>query len=133
MSGNDRAYATLSNLDFSHASLYTVNITDPNGSVTNFSDFRVLPDVPHSTLDANIGSSVRKDFCTTTPILCPDGEILTAMTLTKTPLSPTQVVANGTDKYDFTLKIRDRYGNATNGGSVKIEYTDTVDTIQETP
>ena len=52
------------------------------------------------------------------------------MTLMKTPASSTQVVANGTDKYDFTLKIRDRYGNATNGGSVNIEYTDRVDTIQ---
>ena len=53
------------------------------------------------------------------------------MMLSRTPASPTLVIANGNDTYDFTLKIRDRYGNATNGGSVSIEYTDNILDIQE--
>lgn len=60
---------------------------------------------------------------------CPDGATLESMSLDKQPLAAT-VVANGVDTYDFRLRIRDRYGNATSGGNIKIEYSDTVREIQ---
>ena len=51
------------------------------------------------------------------------------MTLDKEP-SVATVIANGVDSYNFRLRIRDQYGNATSGGNIYIEYKDAVSEIQ---
>jgi hypothetical protein len=39
-------------------------------------------------------------------------------------------VANGTDKYDFSLLLRDTYGNEVKDGDIYLEYKDALRTIQ---
>ncbi len=124
-------YNSLSSLDLSHASDYIVDITDQNGSKTTITDFKVVPWIPTSNLNASASSTIHAAFCTaySTNLLCPDGATLNPMSLDKQPSAGT-VIANGVDSYNFRLRIRDQYGNATSGGSVAIEYTDTVSEIQ---
>ncbi len=43
------------------------------------------------------------------------------MSLDKQPSVGT-VIANGVDSYNFRLRIRDQYGNATGGGKIEIVY-----------
>ncbi len=124
-------YSSLLSIDLSHASDYSVDITDPNGSTTTITDFKVVPGIPDTTLNAAASSTIHAAFCTIYPTdpLCPDSAILEPMTLDKQP-SAGIVVANGVDSYNFRLRIRDQYGNATSGGSIYIEYEDAVSEIQ---
>lgn len=125
----EKSYSSpFTSIDLSHASGYTVDITDQNGSITTITDFKVVPWVPSTNLYTS-STTIHKDFCTTFPIdsLCPDGAALEPMSLT--PNGPSHI-ANGADYYNFRLRIRDQYGNATSGGDIKIVYTDTVDNIQ---
>jgi hypothetical protein len=99
--------------DFSMASDYSVEIYDPNNSKTSFT-YTVLSNTPSSS--SSFAGKFHDTFCNThsSDSRCPDGASLSAMTLSKFP-SATPVIANGTDTYDFILKIRDTYGNATSG------------------
>jgi hypothetical protein len=119
----------LSSIDLSLATLYSVEIIDPQGSETEF-DIVVDPDVPTTSLIA--GSYLHKDFCLSLPtsLLCPDGAMIRPTTLSGT-LAP--LVANGSEWYDFSLLLRDRYGNEVWWGSVRVEYTDTIRNIQTDP
>ena len=124
----DQSYTTAP-YDLSHASIYRVEITDPDGGMTLIDDFEVVAGIPSPTLDPAIASTVRYDFCTSYAWLCVDGATLTPMTLEKTPSAAT-VVANGVDTYSFVLKLRDRYGNAITKGQVRVDYRDAVREIQ---
>jgi uncharacterized membrane protein len=114
------------------ASAYNVSIYDKNGSMTSFL-YTVTAATPSSSITPG---TLHETYCSTNSASdttrCPDGAILSPMTLSKVPSAGT-IVANGTDTYDFTLKIRDTYGNATLGGNVIIQYTDRVNNLQVDP
>ncbi len=109
------------------ASAYNVSIYDKNGSMTSFL-YTVIATTPSSSITPG---TLHEFFCSnhSSDSRCPDGATLSPMTLSKLP-SATPVIANGTDTYDFTLKIRDTYGNKVDSGSVFIEYTSSVKNIQ---
>jgi hypothetical protein len=92
-------------------------------------DFRVLADVPSTTLYGGI--TVRSSFCLSfpTPYSCPEGATLSPSTLIYTQTT-TPMIANGRDRYDFTLKLRDRYGNKVTEGKIRVDYRDSVRTLQ---
>ena len=129
--GYSRSYplASFSALDLSLAVDYDAEIRDSQGSTTTFV-YRVIPWTPSTSLESS--PFLKKVFCTANPtsLFCPDGAAQSPMILTKTSSAPS-IIANGSDTYTLILKIRDRYGNATSGGSVRIEYTDRVWEIQE--
>lgn len=110
----DVVYVSLSNIDLSMASAYNVSIYDKNGSMTSFL-YTVTAATPSSSI---IPGTLHETYCNANyasdTTRCPDGVTLSPMTLSKLP-SATPVISNGTDTYDFTLKIRDTYGNATSG------------------
>ena len=111
------------------ASDYHIEIYDPNDSKTEF-DYTVIAATPSSSITPG---TLHATYCSANSASdttrCPDGATLSPMTLSKLP-STTPVIANGTDTYDFTLKIRDTYGNKVDSGSVFIEYTSSVKNIQ---
>ena len=119
--------------DLSHATTYYVEIHDPDGGVTTIDDFEVVADQPSSVL-YSATPTIRADFCTNNfpSLLCPDGTTLKAMTLDRTE-TITPMIANGVDMYNFVLKLRDRYGNEVREGSIKVDYTDMIRTIQADP
>lgn len=125
--GTPIAYVSPTPADLSHASFYQISIEDPDGGMTLFDSFRVKNTTPSTSLDTDISTTVRQSFCTSHPALCIDGATLRASTLSK---SADPVVANGVDAYDFSLKLRDRYGNQIQDGKVSVSYTDTIRDIQ---
>jgi hypothetical protein len=102
-------YSLFGPTDLSHASLYRVDITDPDGGTTVIDDFEVIADIPSSTLSP-ASPTIREQYCIDNPvsILCPDGSTRRPATLDKIGNA---LIANGVDTYDFTLKLRDKYGN----------------------
>ena len=115
-------------VDLSLAGTYRLTLTDTSGSQTII-DREVTPSALTTTLDTR--SSLARTFCMSAPsdILCPDGNIRSATTLSQMP--PTgPVYANGTDSYSLTLRPRDIYGNRITSGSVDIRYVTTVKNIQ---
>ncbi len=96
-------------------------------------DFEVIADRPSSVLYTTT-VTFREQFCTanSTSFFCPDGATLRPMSMNPTQ-TITPMIANGVDRYDFTLKLRDRYGNEVKEGSIKIEYTDRVRVLQVNP
>jgi hypothetical protein len=131
LGGTDILY-TAPPYDLSHASMYRVEILDPNGSSTVIDDFSVLSGVPDANLDADHALTVRQSFCNMYPasLSCPDGNTLRP-TLLGQSSTATPVVANGVDRYQFTLKLRDRYGNRVDTGDIRVEYRDDVREIQD--
>ena len=119
--------------DLSHASSYRVEITDPDGGTTIIDDFEVIAALPSSML-STATPTVRQDFCTANPLslLCPDGAILRPMSISPVQTA-TPMIANGVDSYRFTLKLRDRYGNEIREGSIRVDYRDSIRTIQVDP
>jgi hypothetical protein len=116
-------------IDLSHASIYRVEIRDPDGGTTTIDDFDVVPNIP-SVILGTVAGTVREKFCTDNPgsPLCPDF-ILSATNL-KTIPTAMPMIANGADAYDFILKLRDRYGNAVTEGQIRVDYRDNVRTLQ---
>lgn len=122
---------TLNAVDLSQIGTYMVQITDPNGSTTAFS-YLVNPNIPSSSLDPNLASTIRASFCSMNPShgYCPDGAVLQSTNLKQ---FGSNLVADGQDYYNFRLSVRDRYGNAVNAGTIQIEYGDTIRDIQMLP
>lgn len=125
--GSDIAYTLPAPIDLSHASPYRAEIQDPDGGVTVRTSFHVLSGFPSSVLDTAIAGTVRQTFCTLAPLSCIDGASLRPTTLDRIG---GVVVANGVDTYDFTLRLRDRYGNSVDRGDIALEYEDGIRTIQ---
>lgn len=121
------AYVAPTPVDLSHASFYQLRIEDPDGGMTIFDGFRVKNTTPSTSLDADISTTIRQSFCTSHPAFCIDGATLSASILSQ---SSGPVVANGVDTYDFSLKLRDRYGNQVQDGQVSVTYADRVRDIQ---
>ena len=124
-------YSLFGPTDLSHASLYRVDITDPDGGTTIIDDFEVIADVPSSTLSP-VSPTIREQYCIDNPvsILCPDGSTRRPATLDKIGNA---LIANGVDTYDFTLKLRDKYGNMVSTWMIRADYTDNVRTLQVNP
>ncbi len=124
--------------DFSLASTYEIRIIDTNGSETKISPFRVNPGIPSSTIEpASFHAKIYCNGSGSGSTLCPD----TTPTLTDNNVSATliaqlpsiPVVANGTDTYTLTLKVRDTYGNRVENGTMRLKYRTTVKNIQTDP
>jgi hypothetical protein len=108
-------------LDVSLAAHYDISIIDPSGSKTVFSDAVILPASLDASLDDN--NYFIKSFCWSYPNYsgC-DGIIpLSATTLASNIWTP--LPADGASSYKFVLKMRDKYGNRVNTGTVQLEYT----------
>lgn len=119
--------------DLSHATTYRIDITDPDGGVTIIDDFEVIAGLPASVL-STATPTIRQDFCTANPasLLCPDASTLRPMSINPIQTA-TPMVANGVDTYVFTLKLRDRYGNEIREWSIRVDYRDSIRTIQVDP
>lgn len=116
-------------IDFSLASEYVVEITDPSGNITKISGINVSPWEASLIYVAGIYAEA---FCTTNPGYsdCPEDTPRKATHLDKQP-SAGSIIANWTDNYNFTVKIRDKYGNRTgSGNTIDIHYDTTVKYIQ---
>lgn len=110
-------------VDLSLSAHYDVKITDPNGSTTVFSDFYEAKNAPLSfTLTP---ASFIQDICNTGlyPSYCPDGATLSSSTLSK---NGSNLIADGNSYYDFTMKLRDQYGNRVTDGFLNVQYTSQV-------
>lgn len=123
-------------IDFSIATEYTFQITDPNGSQTLYG-YRVVSNIPSLTLDADIASTLIQDFCGHfgTDTRCPDGALLSPMILSESVdgiEGKTTTVADGVKKFDIHMKPRDRYGNALTSGQLEIQYDTPIQLIQTT-
>lgn len=122
------SYAQSSNgnfsVDLSLAATYDVKITDPNGSTTFIPGYyttkSLAPSFNHTS------ATFIENLCSTGsyPSYCPDGATLSPSILSKNGSSP--VVADGNSFYDFTLKLRDQYGNVVKDGSVEFQYNSSV-------
>lgn len=90
-----------------------------------------MADIPSTTL-SSASPTIRESFCTLSPAsaLCPDGASLRPTSLDQVGSS---LIANGNDTYTFTMKLRDRYGNAITEGQIRVDYTDRVRTLQVDP
>lgn len=113
-------------VDLSLADTYTIEITDPDGWTTKYSGIVVAPAQASQTLDSTAWLFV-KDFCDDNPWQCPDGwaRIATVLSSDSSPK-----VADWSDAYNFTLKLRDTYGNRITTGTVEVSYTGTVSAVQ---
>ena len=127
ISWSDTPYLLGDMIDFSHASIYRAEIRDPDGWHTIIDDFRVLANLPSSTLSPGLAGSIRESFCTTIPAWCIDGAALSPMTLS---ITGGPRVANGVDSYAGQMKLRDRYGNQVQSWDVSITYNDKIRDIQ---
>jgi hypothetical protein len=113
-------------IDLSLADTYTLEVTDPQGSQTEFDGVIVSPNTLSQTLDSTSGLFIQ-DFCVFDSTRCPDGIPRSASKLEK---SGVDKVADGASYYDFTLKPRDKYGNRVVDGDIEVSYTGTISSIQ---
>lgn len=111
--------------DLSLADTYTLKVEDPQGSVTQFSGVPILPDVPALVLDSTPSPFI-EEFCARNSSACED--IYPRMP-TRFDRTGTDIVGDGSSAYDFSIKIRDRYGNWVNTGSIDIVYSGSVQAI----
>jgi hypothetical protein len=116
-------------VDLTLASLYDVEITDPQGSKTLF-EYSVKPNIPSFTLFA--WSSYRSNFCGRFPMhaFCQDGAIQKPSELLWLSWPK---VANADDAYTLTLSFRDEYGNEIQEGDISLMYQDKIRTFQVNP
>lgn len=114
--------------DLTVASAYEVTIQDPNGSTTKF-DYTAFAGVPSMTL---VDNTFIKTVCSHLPtsLYCPDGATIAPSKLDKSGTNP---IADGVQKYSFSLKLRDQYGNRVDTGNVRIEYVSTLKKNQVAP
>lgn len=96
-------------VDLSLAATYDVKITDPNGSTTFIPGYYTTKSLTPSF--THTSAAFIENLCHTDsyPSYCPDGATLSPSILSKYGSSP--VVADGNSYYDFSLKLRDQYGN----------------------
>jgi hypothetical protein len=108
-------------VDFSLATHYDMTIVDPSGSETLFSDIVVIPGNISSTLEAPGSTTLIEKFCSQDPLpnMCEGIYPLTATTLQK---QGEDLIAGSNEFYRFSFKLRDKYGNRINVGSVKVSY-----------
>lgn len=116
--------------DLSLAWKYQITFVDPNWSIT---EITLDVDPWEMTTISEIWGTYAENFCgriVPLPSSCPDGNTRKVTYLDKQP-SAGSIVANGINSYDFTVKIRDKYGNRTgSGNTVDINYDTTVKNIQ---
>ncbi len=111
--------------DISYAEDYSVTITDPDGWTTVLDAIIHPGEVDIGGFDSS--NNYIHQFCLAFPGSCPDGN---------TPIETTKIqtgnniVADGNDSYQVTLKPRDRFGNRVLTGSVVIRYDTTVTSVQ---
>ena len=117
------------NVDLSLASLYDVEITDPQGSKTLF-EYTVKPNIPSFTLF--VWSSYRSNFCGRFPLhaFCQDGAVQKSSEI-QWLVWPK--IANADDAYSVTLSFRDTYGNEVQEGDISLMYRDAIRTYQVNP
>lgn len=117
-------------IDFSLASEYVVEITDPSGNITKISGINIIP----GDISTNyIWWLYAESFCLGQPAAgdCPDGDrsiVRTATTLET--IIPWSIVGDGVNSYTVTPKARDKYGNKVTVGDFNIIYSTTVNNIQ---
>jgi hypothetical protein len=125
-------------VDFSLATQYALIVRDTNGSETTHT-ITILPGTPATSLDGN--NFYAKTFCNgigsggihcqdTTASLGDDNRTATILQIEPPVWS---LVANGSDVYHHTMKVRDTYGNNVETGSIKLKYTTTIKAVQIDP
>ena len=121
--------------DLSLASQYTLVLTDQNASKTEYL-YNVTSAEPSFALDSNITSTQKYSFCSLNPAdtRCADDAILypTRFTNTVNGVSSSTNIADGLSYIDTHLKLRDRYGNSVNTGTLDIYYHAPTQVIQTT-
>lgn len=94
-----------------------------SGGTTMYNWVPVMAGAPKVWSLTWIPSSVITDYCNNYPSQCPDGASLAATSLS---WATSWVIADGSSPMNFTLKLRDEYGNRVGGQTVKITYDTTV-------
>lgn len=114
------------NADLSLAYMYSLEIIDPNGSVTRYI-YDVQNNVPATVL---VSGNLIESFCTSASAdaRCPLSPMSFEYTVSGIPGYTT--VADGQSYVDAYMKFRDRYGNQIVGGTVEIEYTTPTKQVQ---
>lgn len=119
--------------DLSLASDYTLVITDPNGSETEYL-YTVSSTLPATGLSPSIATSRKQGFCTLYPgeSRCPDGASLMPMSIEHTVggVPALTAIADRTSHIDVRIHPRDRYGNSITMGNLTIEYSTPISVIQ---
>ena len=120
-----------SGIDLTLAGDYTftvgvINAHSQSEGITTYKNVQVRPGKPTTQLSLPPNSNISK-YCTTKPMLCPDGSVLSPTTLTPSALS---AVADADSAITNTLKLRDAYGNRVNTGTLAVTYNMTVKKIQ---
>lgn len=106
------------NADLSLAYMYSLEITDPNGSISRYV-YNIKNNLPATAL---VSGNLIESFCTSASAdaRCPLSPMSFEYTVSGIPGYTT--VADGQSYVDAYMKFRDRYGNRIVGGNVTIEY-----------
>ena len=119
--------------DLSLASQYTLVLTDQNASKTEYL-YNVISAEPAFVLDSNITSTQKYSFCSSNPTdsRCIDGSSLYPSRFTNmvNGVSSSTNIADGLSYIDAHLKLRDRYGNSVNNGTIQIKYSTPIHEVQ---
>lgn len=113
-------------VDLSLATTYDFTLTDPNWSQTIISWVEVISDGISKTLEPG-GPFFISGYCGASPPACPEGVIASSLGR----VNPASPIADGNTFYEFSISLRDKYGNKIHTGSVEISYTGTVSAVND--